>query len=975
MATIIMGGGGTDSLLGGNRSLAGTAQARGLGSVDPRLVQIIDAAAARSPYDVQIFSGKRFGSVGGSRHNSGNALDIALIDPSTGQVIPNYKSSTGFPIYAEFAKVAREEQMQIAPDLADAFRWGGGFSDKDFDLMHFDIKPGGGMAYWTWEDGGKLTPAGEKAVPQFGAGWVYANGEKWRAPEGQYASLWGRDPLPAPQNAQSAIASLIAPSGGSSVPDMPTAAMGYAPNLTGGMEPPVPQMPQVAAAPPPPAMPTPPPQWAQGGFPIDEALSGASALDVLMGGPRSDPRRIAPGTGPMPPDMGAMLSPADVLAAGPRMRPGGAPDASAVPVPRISPMNPSVGGPNDRRPQPPTPPMRPGGAPDAASVPNPPPRAQGIPNPPSNPRRDPYGFPIDVNRPRLNNGDGSFSTEQTITFDASEVGLPSEIVTVPTIINGRKVSDDEAMAAFAAGQNEPVQRGFGSFADADKAAEARTGSIAAARATNGERGFPRFYGEQPQPGPAVYADALDRFDTEAAAPPPASAPARNPNLMMTALDEAQSRKAFEGPFGAGELRPQASPPPGPPRVGNIGYSDTPIRRLPQTQAAVTEPGMGLGPYGMTPPPLSPPSPFFDNANPGPTFAPPGMPSAAINIPKSPFEGSTGEGFTYAPPMPAPPPVTSQGLRDQFNVAFSPNGVAGQIYQMPTPPGPATAQGAIGDLMGSSPAAAMGALPFTEEVGRRMDWRYSTPIREPAPIEGTPRFFSPEARTGLGDFVGSPPAAAATLASPLPAPPVAPTWGDMTNIKARFDDAISPAAAPPSVIAPPPAAPPAVVDEWAAAHAGPIDIRSPSAGGPPFVAPPVTPPVAPTVTPPRQPAPAPRNIGPGAERQKQGLALRILGSVLGGPMVGGLLGGGGGGGFGFGQGNAFTPFSGGPMINTGMGSFRSSGTAPNASGGMTTFQHGTAFRGASPATQFSTGNGRAYTYSSDPITGAPIGGFV
>lgn len=331
-------------------TLAGTAKARGLGSVDPRLVQIIAAAAERSPYQVQIFSGKRAGSQGGSRHNSGNALDIALIDPTTGQVVPNYKSSTGFPIYAEFAKVAREEQMRLAPDMADQFRWGGGFSDKSFDLMHFDFKPGGAMAYWTWQDGGKLTPAGERDVPKFGAGYVYANGERYKAPPGQYASLWGREPLqaqPQPQDAQSAIASLIAPSGGTAIPEAPTAAMGFAPTIpdAGFGAPPAASQPDG-----PPPLPQPPPQWAQaGGFPMDEALTGSSAQDVLAGGPRLDPRR-AIGSAPVGPttDQG-------VLDMGPNLRPPG---------PQVD-M--------------PTPPMRPGnfvfnggGAPDAGTVPSPP---------------------------------------------------------------------------------------------------------------------------------------------------------------------------------------------------------------------------------------------------------------------------------------------------------------------------------------------------------------------------------------------------------------------------------------------------------------------------------------------------------------------------------------------------------------------------------------------------------------------------
>jgi LysM repeat protein len=110
-----------------------------------------------------------------------------------------------------------------------------------------------------------------------------------------------------------------------------------------------------------------------------------------------------------------------------------------------------------------------------------------MPLPRNNPRRDPNGFPIDVNRPQINNPDGSISTERTITFDAAEMGMPAEIVTVPTIVNGKQVSEDEARRLFATGQNPPVQQGFKTFDEADAAAQARTGSIAAARATNGRR--------------------------------------------------------------------------------------------------------------------------------------------------------------------------------------------------------------------------------------------------------------------------------------------------------------------------------------------------------------------------------------------------------------------------------------------------------------------------------------------------------
>lgn len=187
----------------------------------------------------------------------------------------------------------------------------------------------------------------------------------------------------------------------SSVPDAPTAAQGFAPDLGGVRDAPA----QAAISDMLSAPPTQPPQWAgntsfpprplepyrafeiAAGWmpqfaqpyamptPIDEALTGQNAQDVLTGGPRMDPRRTPPGTGPIPADMGMMRSPADVLAAGPRIRPGGAPDASMVPDPTISPMRPAMGGPNDRRPQPPMPP----------------PRAQGIPDPRIRP--DPASLP------------------------------------------------------------------------------------------------------------------------------------------------------------------------------------------------------------------------------------------------------------------------------------------------------------------------------------------------------------------------------------------------------------------------------------------------------------------------------------------------------------------------------------------------------------------------------------------------------
>jgi hypothetical protein len=870
----------------GTFSIGGTAENRGLSRVDARLVDVLQRAAASSPYNVQLFSGIRPGDP--RYHGGGNAVDIVLSDPMTGQEIPNLKSSVGFPIYEQFAKTARTVQQEAYPELTDNFRWGGYFGGGKgkygaVDLMHFDLGPTAKMAGGSWETG--LTPEQAKIVADMGAGKIYSGQGQRSAEAGEYANLWGRDSLQVPQDAQSAIASLLAPGGGTGVPDMPTAAQGYAPNLPGGM-PPVPDiMPPVQVASAPPPLPSPPPSWANaGGFPIDEALTGASAQDVLAGGPRMDPRRFGPATGPIGPDMGSMLSPADVLAAGPRLRPGGAPDASLVPDP-LSRLASGVTPPPPLSPAMPNPPMRPGGAPDAGLVPTPPLRASGLPDPRMRP---------DINDPSL-----SFNAPPYAGGGPTAGPVPSP------------------MQSMVAGRPE--------FSGALPAAPRQSLS-------------PRT--------PEITPDFINSLG----------------------LAEDMSRTRGDTGFWTGDLRPQASPPPAPfgraPQVGNLNYSDMPSGRSPQTQAAVMGPGNGLGPYGM----MSSPSPFasmiagrpefpgggmpaaqgpfFDNANPGPTFTPSPPSGTSFNIPKSPFEGSTGEFFTPGPPMPSAPPAMSQGMRDQFNVAFSPGGGSGQIMDLQSAfnrqnaPSTMTAQDGINSIFGAPPAAAQPpnlAIPFTEVPGFDFSGRFNGAM---------PPTAAPPAPSSL---FGPSPAAAATAASPLPSPMMPPSM-TQADFDARFGGG--------SVVAPPVPTPGVTPGVVSGTMPQPMDIRPPAQGGPEVTAQSLSP-----------PAPEPRQTNTAAEQQKQGLALRILGSVLGGPLgaIGsGILGGGGA---------AFTPFSGGPMINTGMGSFRSSGMAPNASGGMSAFQHGTAFNGSSPATTFKTNDGRTYTYSSDPITGAPIGGFV
>lgn len=55
------------------------------------------------------------------------------------------------------------------------------------------------------------------------------------------------------------------------------------------------------------------------------------------------------------------------------------------------------------------------------------------------------------NKPRINNADGSVSTERTITIEAD-----GKHYNIPTIVNGKQLTPDEAVAAWRAGKNKEV---------------------------------------------------------------------------------------------------------------------------------------------------------------------------------------------------------------------------------------------------------------------------------------------------------------------------------------------------------------------------------------------------------------------------------------------------------------------------------------------------------------------------------------
>lgn len=82
-----------------------------------------------------------------------------------------------------------------------------------------------------------------------------------------------------------------------------------------------------------------------------------------------------------------------------------------------------------------------------------------------------YESPIDKSRPRLDNADGSFSTEETIGIEAD-----GRFFNIPTIVGGKRLSEQDAIDAFMRGENPPVGE-FDSQEEADQAATSRSRQI------------------------------------------------------------------------------------------------------------------------------------------------------------------------------------------------------------------------------------------------------------------------------------------------------------------------------------------------------------------------------------------------------------------------------------------------------------------------------------------------------------------
>lgn len=177
---------------------------KGKTSLDPRLVSIMEQAAAVSPYNVTAISGVANRSAGTQNHPNGWAMDVQLADPQTGEVIPNYQNGPAFQAYEQFAQTARVVQQQAYPDLSNDFRWGGYFDSKSgpsgygaVDLMHFDINPNmnGATGLGSWDKGASKALLAAYPGAETNGG-LASNPRIVDQIETQYAALQNGAPIP-----------------------------------------------------------------------------------------------------------------------------------------------------------------------------------------------------------------------------------------------------------------------------------------------------------------------------------------------------------------------------------------------------------------------------------------------------------------------------------------------------------------------------------------------------------------------------------------------------------------------------------------------------------------------------------------------------------------------------------------------------------------------------------------------------------
>jgi hypothetical protein len=82
---------------------------------------------------------------------------------------------------------------------------------------------------------------------------------------------------------------------------------------------------------------------------------------------------------------------------------------------------------------------------------------------------------IDMTRPKLQNPDGSFSTEETITIENG-----GKFYNIPTIVNGVRVPEDAAVLLWRGGSNPHVGE-YKSLKEAVDMAKQRSGLLGVVR--------------------------------------------------------------------------------------------------------------------------------------------------------------------------------------------------------------------------------------------------------------------------------------------------------------------------------------------------------------------------------------------------------------------------------------------------------------------------------------------------------------
>jgi len=545
---------------------------------------------------------------------------------------------------------------------------------------------------------------------------------------------------PAPLDAQGAIASLVNPAGGTQVPDAPSAAMGFAPTITdvgfaapdsvryegnpfGVGAQPV----QTAAAPP---MPQPPPQWASAqGFPIDESLTGQTAQDVLAGGPRMDPRRPPPGSGPVPADMGAMRSPLDVLNAGPNLDPRRA--VASGPVGPTTPQGVLDMGPNLRPPNVPMPPPRPE-------------RGAGIPDPRMRPdpaSLPPRGFPTafgEQPQPLMGGMSAAMGNAPSRTGDLSAAmgGPPSR-------------SGD--LSAAMGGPPDPLA----DFGTRD------LGALASGQRTIADANYYRPQNIMAPPSPPAPATMGERFDM-ASAQPNAAQMFGLPDMNGASFPAPPSPIGTAGAGSTtGEFFTPAPPMPSPgpdPMAGRFNDAFSPAgpgmiadlqgafdrRQSPAPPAPPTMTAQdGINQIFGAPPAAAMPPNLAIPFNEVPGFM--GVSPAAAATPALPPMGMGTFNDRFAPAMPAPPqPISVQSFNDRFaGGTVAPGG--------PPPPGtPGVVQGTMPGAMDIRPPA-QGGPPLPPQA---------LPQANPTPAPRQTNVGAERQRSGtigriLGGLLGGP----------------------------------------------------------------------------------------------------------------------------------------------------------------------------------------------------------------------------